>query len=205
MRLSLTKREQRTLLIVLPLTVVVGWAYWMLVSYMAREAARLDQSVKTQRSQLAILERVTSQEGTLRKRESDLQEAILAYRIGLPSEEELPNVMQFLSDTASQTNVTIQAIFPQKGTEDKDKDKGKDDKDKKDMPVGYKQVPIQIDAVAGYHQLGTFLSHVESSPHPVQVISLKVSENPKDPKRHLVRLVIQTYVIPKTEQPAAIR
>ena len=204
MRFSLTKREQRTLLIVLPLTVVVGWAYWMLVSYLAREAARLDLSLKTQQSQLAILERVTNQEETLRKRRGELEDAIKAYRTVLPNEEELPNVMQFLSDTASQTNVTIQAIFPQKGTEDKDK--GKDDKDKKEAaPVGYKQVPIQIDAVAGYHQLGTFLSHVESSPHPVQVISLKVSENPKDPKRHLVRLVIQTYVIPKTEQPAAIR
>ena len=203
MKVKLTKREQQSLGVLVLTAVIVGWAYSVLLGYLAREGARLQEGVRQQRAELETLARVVGQKDAVQKREIELREAIAGYRIGLPSEEELPNVRQFLSEAASQANVTIQAVITQKPADEaKEPIRVKETEKKKEGPPSYKQIPIQIDATAGFHQLGLFLSKVETSPYPLQVVSLRISENPKDPKRHLVKLVIQTYVIPGADEPA---
>src|SRR3989338_2900230 len=102
-------------------------------------------------------------------------------------------MLPFFSGLASQTQVKIQTIFPQRPlNQPDDRLLAAQGKTATELMV-YKEIPIQIDAQANYHQLGTFLSLVEASKKPMQVTTLRVSSNPKEPRWHNVSLSLLTY------------
>jgi Tfp pilus assembly protein PilO len=127
----------------------------------------------------------------------------------LPSEEELPAVIESLSDLAGQSQVKIQTIFPQRtdadgaGRKDKEKERGGGAGLK--QPDIYKEVIIQIDALAGFHQLGTFLSRIEQAEKPMRVASLRITQDPKEMKRQRVKLLLQSYFTPGAASDAQPR
>ena len=57
----------------------------------------------------------------------------------------------------------------------------------------YEEVLIQVEALAGYHRLGAFLSAMESGDKLVRVSSLHMVGNPKEPKHHHVKLLLRAY------------
>ena len=194
MKLGLSTRELRAILVGGALGLLVIWMYvTMILKPLWREAASLGGQVLTARQQLAALRQATTNEATLREQHRRLQEDVLSSRGDLPSEEELPAVIEFLSGLASQTQVKIQTIFPQRPIGALD-DRLMGDKAKTPAErMVYKEIPIQIDAQASFHQLGTFLALVEASDKPMQVSTLRISGNPKDPRWHNVNLSILSY------------
>ena len=112
----------------------------------------------------------------------------------MPSERELASVIQFISDLASQTSVKIQSVFPQRSS-DEAAIPGRPVTTPSAEPL-YQEIPIQIDAVAGFHQFASFLSRAEHGPHVLRVRSLRISGNPREPRRHTMKLVMVTYVTP---------
>jgi Tfp pilus assembly protein PilO len=164
----------------------------MILQPLWREAASLGQRGRSSREQLAAVRQSTEKEATLREQHRRLQETVLALRGDLPSEEELPVVIEFLSGLASQTQVKIQTIFPQRPLDPMAGLGGGDAKTPAELMV-YKEIPIQIDAQANFHQLGTFLALVEASDKPMQVSTLRISGNPKEPRWHNVNLSILSY------------
>jgi Tfp pilus assembly protein PilO len=147
--------------------------------------------VRSSKDQLAALQQAAANEPTLREQHRRLQDAVVALNRVLPSEAELPTIIEFLSGLASQTQVKIQTIFPQRPL-DPLGDLGPGEEAAAEAMV-YKEIPLQIDAQASFHQLGTFLALVESSDKPMQVSTLRISGNPKEPRWHNVNLAILTY------------
>ena len=194
MKLGLSTREPRTVLIGGVLGCLVIWVYFtMILKPLWLEAASLGQQVLTARLQLGALQQATTNESALREQHRRLQETVLSLRSDLPSEEGLPAVIEFLSGLASQTQVKIQSIFPQRPMESLDNRLGREQaKGPADLTV-YKEIPIQIDAQASFHQLGTFLALVEASDKPMQVSTIRISGNPKEPRWHNVNLSILAY------------
>ena len=194
MKLGLSPRALRTVLIGGVLGLLVIWMYLaMILKPLWREAASLGQQVLTARQQLAALQQAMTNEAGLREQHRRLQETVLSLRSDLPSEEGLPAVIEFLSGLASQTQVKIQSIFPQRPIEPPD---GRLMGEKAEGSAGlmvYKEIPIQIEAQASFHQLGTFLALVEASDKPMQVSTLRISGNPKEPRWHNVNLSIVAY------------
>lgn len=192
MALHLSAREQRTILAVGLLVVVIVWLYSAsIIRPLMREAGELEQQVRSAREQLKSLEAATANEAALREQHRQLQGTVASLRSLLPAEEELPRVIGLLSDLANQAQVKIQSIFPQRPIGSQEPARGPTGATAK--PVMTKEVPIQIDALAGYHQLGSFLSLVEASDRPLQVSSLRISGDPREPKRLRVKLLIQSY------------
>lgn len=185
-------RNQRTLVLVIMLGAFIVWAY---VAYVAgplmREAANLSSQVSTAQEQLRLLQAATANEAGLRAQYRQVDETVASLRRLLPAEEEIPAVIEHLSDLASQTGIKIQAIFPQRVVEPP-APIGTDGR-LGAVPTVYREIPIQIDALAGYHQLGSFLSLVESSDKPMQVSTLTITVNQKEPKWHLVKLLLRSY------------
>ena len=194
MKLGLSTRELRTVLIGGMLGIVVLYVYAaMILTPLWREASSTARRVSDAQAQLAALRQATTNDTTLREQHRSLQEAVIALRGQLPSEEELPAVIEFLSGLASQTQVKIQTIFPQRPVNAlDDRLLAGSGKAAAELMV-YKEIPIQIDAQASYHQLGTFLALVEASDKPMQVATLRISGNPKEPRWHNVSLSIVTY------------
>lgn len=199
MKLTGAKREQTIILGVVVLGVVILYVYvTALVNPLWKRFVQLGQEVRSSRTTLQETERVIAQEPSLRQEHQRLSETIEGLGQALPSEEGLPKVIEVLSQVAEETGVRIQTIFPQRSFEGPGESAGKAGgsatkgvaDNLKDL---YKEIPIQIDALSGFHQLGAFLNQVESDAQAMELKSVRISGNPKDPRAHDVKLVLRVY------------
>ena len=198
MKAKLSPREQRMALSVAGLGLVILWVYLAaIVRPLLREIGQLSQQAREARDQIKLLQMSTANEEALRSQYQQVEQTVMALRKLLPSETELPAVIELVSDMASQSQVKIQTIFPQRpvGNEaDAKKDKGP--AAAREQPAVYKDVIIQIDALAGFHQLGQFLSLVEQGEKPMQIASLRLIQEPRETKRLQIKLLLQSYFAP---------
>lgn len=144
--------------------------------------------------QLQQVQQLVVQEGALRQEYARLTSNVTKLRTGLPMETELPSIIQLLSDLADQSGVKIVSIFPQRaldasGTTQRPGKTGAGPI----QPQLYKEIPIEIEALTGFHELGMFLSRVESAPQPMRVKQLKIDANQKEFKRQSVNVVLIAY------------
>ena len=191
---SLPNREHQTILLAGIFGVLFVWMYLAyLITPLLRHGVELSGRVRSAREELKALQDTTANEPALRNQYHRLSEAVASWRTRLPSEEELPAVIEYLTALANQSQVKIQTIFPQHPTTPTQEMGGS--KKGEAGPV-YRDVAIEIDALAGYHQLGTFLSLVETGTRPMQLSSLRISGEPKEPKRHRVKMIIRAYFEP---------
>ena len=207
MKIHLTPREQRRLLGIGALALFILWVYSSsIIQPLFKENTELGQQVQIARDRLRGLEAVASNEGALQQQQQQLQQTVKSLRSLLPAEKELPVVIERLSDIASQAQVKIQTISPQRTAPSPgaQRSSGKSSDTQKDAPsdpLVYKEVTIQIDALAGFHQLGTFLGMIESSDNPMQVNSLRVSGDPKEPKRHRIKFILKSFFATEGDVP----
>lgn len=200
------KREQRVLVFVGGLAILTAWVYAVyIIGPLRRETSELGRQIREAREQLRILEVALSSEAGLEEKSRRLRESVQALRGSLTPEAELPSVIELLTELASQTQVKVQAIVPQRPAEPMEPtapDAGQGSSSTSLPTVYYREIPIHIDALAGYHQLGTFLNLVETADKPMQLLSLRISANPKEPRWHRVKLLVQSYVAAR--EPASI-
>lgn len=201
-------RQDQQLLVGVVVFAAAGlWGYGVyLMKPLAQAVSRVGQDARTASITLQHVEQTLAQEPQLRNEFRALSETTATLRASLPSEEELPSSIELLSDLANQTGVKIQTIFPQRSL-----DRSVAPNLAPASTLGqaglYKEIPIQIDALAGFHQLGSFLSRVESGSQSIQLSSLRISGNPKEPRRHHVRLVLLVYfaAVPEAKPTASSR
>ncbi|MBI3011839.1 MAG: type 4a pilus biogenesis protein PilO [Candidatus Omnitrophica bacterium] len=198
MKLALSKPERRAILAVGSLALVIGWLYAAhLVLPLHREAGRLAQQVQSARQRIRTLEAAVANEDSFRAQHQQWDEKVKSLRVFLPPQEELPAVIERLSALANQTQVKIETISPQRSLVDHAKADVNPDTDKPPQPgpgpKGYEEVLIQVEALAGYHQLGAFLNAVEAGDRVVRVATLRMVGNPRDLKRHQIKLWLRAY------------
>jgi len=155
---------------------------------MSRNAKSVEQQVRIAREHLKSLEAATANEAALQAQYRQVEQVVADLRKAMPNETELPSVIELLSSLATKSDVKIQTIFPQRSAPAHGAASGAPSE-----PPVYKEIPLQIDAFAGFHELGTFLSLVEMGDKPMQVMSLRISSNPKEPRRHQVNLLLRAY------------
>lgn len=124
--------------------------------------------------------------GDLEREISSYDEKIERYVKMLPAEKEIPAFLDSLAVMARDANVRIVAITPVAGKETEG-EKGRI----------YQEMPIQISAKSGFHELGRFLASLESSDRFIKVVDLDIRGNNATPKRHDVDLLLTTYVLVK--------
>ena len=190
MKSALRDGKSTRILIGLFLLVALGlWVYYGFVAKpILQTVFRLRADVRTAAAELHEVEQAIANEGSLRQLSGQLTSEVERFRTSLPAARELLSVIERVSALATQTGVKIQTIAPQRMVEP--------------LPTTavtggpgastglYREIAIQIEAVAGLHQLGTFFSRIESLPQPVQVRSLRITQNVKDPRRHAVKLTL---------------
>ena len=195
MKLNFSSREQRLVLMAGAFALLGMWVYSAyFISPLLRAGADLGRQVRSAREQLSVLEDAVAKEAGLREQQQHVSQVVESLRAQLPTEEEVPAVIEHLSDLASQTGVKIQAIFPQRSVDTLAPNRARGQENKTGSePLVYTAIPIQIDALAGYHQLGAFLSLVETSDRPMEVITLRIAANQKEAKRHTIKMLLRLY------------
>lgn len=181
--------EKRRLLVGMgALAALALYAYVLyLLQPLARAVIHLSQQVREVSRQVQQIEQVVAQATNVQQEYSSLETRVAQLRDQLPSENELPTVIEWISELASQTGVKILSIFPQRAAQPLEPDAQL-------SPGLYKAVAIEIDALSGFHQLGMFLSRVESGDQSVEVKQLRVSHSERELRRHNVKLILLTYV-----------
>ena len=181
-RMKWSSREQQQLIGIFLLAAIVLWAYYAAVfKPLLKSVMHGGEDATMAQKHLDIVKQSLTQQPQLRQEHDRLTQELQTMRTALPSEHELPSVLERLANLASQTGVKVSSILPQRTQQSVDKEKSSD---------LYKEIPIQLDAVSGFHQLGQFLSRVEAGSQPIRVKSLRISENTKDVRRPIVRLVL---------------
>lgn len=192
MKLNLSKRDQKTILLVGMLSIFILYVYAQFVLFpLSRQAKEVGGQVRQVREQLRVIEMVLTNEEQVRHQHDELERTVTSLRDLLPPEEELSAVIERLSDLASQTQVKIQTIFPQREAAEDQLTAAL--KQANGKPPVYKMIPIQIDALTGFHELGAFLSLVETGTSPMEIASLRVSSNTNQIRRHQVKLVLNVF------------
>lgn len=188
--------RQRMVLISLLASLAVWVYYGYVLKPLVRAVAEVRQTERAARGQLREIEQAFTQEPQLHQQRRQLEQEVAHLREVIPTEEELPTVIERLTELGGQTGVKLQLIAPQRPLASTNHSK--------ESAAGllYTEIPIQLDALGGFHQLGAFLSLVEQGEHPVQLRSLRISENPKLLRRHVVKMILVAYVMPSRKAAA---
>ncbi|MFA5085496.1 MAG: type 4a pilus biogenesis protein PilO [Candidatus Omnitrophota bacterium] len=110
-----------------------------------------------------------------------------SYEKKLPAEQEIPALLENLSNMAKNSNIKIVGIVPAMSY-------FKDEKPVKQSQI-YREIPILITAKSGYHELGRFLSNLENADRFMKVADIDIKANKANPKKHDVELMVCTYTL----------
>jgi len=126
-------------------------------------------------------------EDILLNRLSSVEGKIANYERKLPAEQEIPMLLESVSDIARDSYVKILGIRPVPF-------RGAVQKDQSEV---YQEIPILISAKSGYHQLATFINNLENEDRFMEVSDIKIKSSRTTPKIHDVELIVSTYVLLK--------
>jgi Tfp pilus assembly protein PilO len=103
------------------------------------------------------------------------------------SESELPDLLEYISESGNKNNVRITQIRPAI----------KEEKAKDGKPAAATQLTpayISLDIFSNYHSLGGFLNTLENGEKFIAVQDLKIARDKSDYMRQEVKLTLKTYV-----------
>ena len=185
------KRDQHMLVLVGGAALLgLGVYYAALVAPLWRSIQAQRESIRSARTLLQNTEQAIAHEPQLRTQLEQLTLDMKALHEAMPAEETLPAVIERLSEMANQAGVKIQTVFPQRTISDSRESSSAPHAATSNL---YKEIPIQIDALSGYHQLGVFLSSIERYTQPMRLKNLRITSNAKESKRHNVKMVVVAY------------
>lgn len=115
---------------------------------------------------------------------SKYKEQVDSYERMLPAEQEIPTLLENLSNMAKSSGVKIESIMPVARKEDKNK-----------TSQVYQEIPILITAKSGYHELGNFIAKLEGAERFMKIVDIDMRSVKVTPKRHDVELLVLTYIL----------
>ncbi len=168
--------------------VIALGAFYLYVNFLLlpqiRGLAKVYNEVRKIRSEIKVSERDISGVDNLKKQVAQYHSKIESYERMLPIEQEVPKLLEELSDMAKSSNVKIIGITSVQSKQEVDA-----------QTQIYREIPILINAGSGYHELGKFLSRLESANRFMKVADIKIKESNMALKRHDVELLVLTYVL----------
>jgi Tfp pilus assembly protein PilO len=180
------KSNQKQLIVLfglVALTLLIVYANFILipqVSGLFGSVVRMGKAGADLKNATADVSRIDDMRGAM----TSYREKVERYEKMLPAEQEIPSLLENLSSMAKSSGVKIVGITPVSSREES--------RAKKQV---YKEIPIQISAKSGYHELGIFLAGLENADRFMKVSDIQIKSNSGSPKKHDVELMVLTYVL----------
>lgn len=108
------------------------------------------------------------------------------YEKLLPREEDVPVLLGGISAIAGKIGIEMIAVRPVKL-----ETAGK----ALETDTVFHEVPIEIFAKGGYHQIGQFINKLESLDKFVTIKDIEITADKATPRRHFFRLLVSTYIL----------
>jgi Tfp pilus assembly protein PilO len=131
-------------------------------------------------TELAELKDDKKNENAIRQKWESVHQELTEKEKGFEVSNQLPALLESLSKLAGESGVRITSLKPVEAS----------------PPMSQKlyfSVPVEIHATAGAHELGNFLSRLESEPSFFKVTNLKIMSTTTDFRRHSVEMMVETY------------
>ncbi len=116
--------------------------------------------------------------------EQERDQLLNAYRSNLrsvPGQEEFPLFLEDVSRVGREQDIKIVAIEPRRAVDSPDQT--------------HVKISIMVDAYCGYHQLGRFVSNLESADRLMKVTGIKLQKSEVDSERHHVLLNVTAFCL----------
>jgi type IV pilus assembly protein PilO len=178
--------EQNRMYIILGVTVVLAALYltFIIVPKFGQlsKASRVVNDLNNKIEQLNVrVKRQTAMKDKL----DELRKEYDGYSKRLPKEKEIPGFLEGVSSVAKTSKVKILSLTPS--------DLKPVMTDGKENEY-YKEMPILVTANSGYHQLGEFVSDLETGTRFLHIGNLRIQYDSGFPRMHNVRMELSTYV-----------
>ncbi|GEM_PF-2424325 len=185
-RLSLGTPRQRKVIVSL-LVGIVGLALWwrLFLIPQCRTWRDLYQRAHLLNKEVDRIPKTLAQLPALKSELSRLAAQYNLPAVAQPPEEQLPELLETISQMAKAAQVQLISVKPQG-----------DFSKLIPGPSGYLELPIQVEASAGYHQIGLFLDTLEHSDSFVRLQEMKIQADPKDIWHPQVTLILRAYLLP---------
>ena len=185
-KLKLNKEldKNKVILIAIACLILVCLDFFFIIKAQNRGAAlltpkitKLKEDIKALSDDLSAIKEL-KQKGQAQSRDSSLTKKVIR-------EEEIPLLLQDITDIANKNNVKIIQIKP-----------GKDPKAKEEIVAGSRILPVMIklDLYCSYHPLGSFINALENADKFMLIQEIKILTSPNDYLCQDAVVIIKAYV-----------
>jgi len=163
---------------VMGLLIIGAAGYFLLLSPVQAEVAQLRAQLDSLQHEVARSRAIVADLLKYRREAAELEARLNALKEKLPGEREIPTLYRALSDAAAAAGLGVSLFQPR-------------------VPVVreyYSEIPITLNAEAGYHQFAEFFERVAKLARVVNVTEIKLTgvSRPRNPVR--AELVLATYM-----------
>jgi type IV pilus assembly protein PilO len=180
-------RSQKLVVGALGVLAIVGAAYFLLLAPAHAEVAQLRTQLASLQSEIARSRAIVADLLKYRREAAELEARLNALKERLPGEKEIPTLYRTVSDAATASGLGVSLFQPR-------------------PPVVrdyYSEIPISLNAEAGYHQVGEFFERVAKLARVVNITEIKFNglNRPRVPVR--AELVLATCMYRPVGAPPA--
>jgi len=165
---------------------IAAAAYFLLLAQAQAQVSQLRGELTSLQTEIARSRAIVADLLKFRREAAELEARLNALKDRLPGEKEIPTLYRTLSDAATASGLAVSLFQPR-------------------PPVVrdyYSEIPISLNAEAGYHQIGEFFERVAKMARVVNITEIKLSSanRPRSPVR--AELVLATYMYRPIGAPA---
>jgi len=200
-KLKLSKEETEKLVL---LGIVGAIAFFSLIQFstlpLLSGIGKLNKDINKEREALKNADSLIKNKPQLEKRLEKLTAQVDAYEKAIPAHTDMPNILQEISGMASDCKVKISKIEPLRSEKQLNPSNGAKGKPVAKQEAGkpkalYSEIPIQVEAKGGYHEIAEFINKVETAPNVMSIGDIELHSNADDISNHSARLLIIAYVL----------
>lgn len=182
-------RSQKLVAGALGAIVIIAAAYFLLLAPAQTEVAQLRAQLSSLQTEITRNRAIVADLMKYRREVAELEARLNALKDRLPGEKEIPTLYRTVSDAATASGLGV-ALFQPRPPVVRDY---------------YSEIPIALNAEAGYHQFGEFFERVAKMARVVNITEIKLNglNRPRLPVR--AELVIATYMYRPIGAPPAPR
>src|SRR6266446_3421376 len=171
-------RSQKLVVGIMGAIVIAAAAYFLLLAPAQAQVSQLRAELTSLQTEIARSRAIVADLLKFRREAAELEARLNALKDRLPGEKEIPTLYRTLSDAATASGLAVSLFQPR-------------------PPVVrdyYSEIPISLNAEAGYHQIGEFFERVAKMARVVNVTEIKLNglNRPRNPIR--AELVLATYM-----------
>lgn len=167
----------KAIVVLIVIGLIVGGGYWFLIK---DQYGRLAQVEKTEQDLRQKYEQKAYQVANLevfKAQMAEMEETFGALVRQLPSETEVPGLLEDITNTALGSGLSLQEVKLQS-------------EQRRDF---YAELPINIRVSGSYHELASFVSSVASLPRIVTLHDLTIQPTDGDGERLNMQVLAKTY------------